>query len=77
MGDTSLWTPVGRDAKDGEPNEALGASPVVTVTGLLPSSSYRFRVSARNGYGLSPVSVISDAFTTGEQTHLSYDVGST
>ena len=42
----------------------------VTATGLQPSTQYRFRVRARNAYGLSAVSAVSEAFKTG--TYIGY-----
>ena len=36
------------------------------ITGLKPSSIYRFRMTAVNRVGSSPISNISDDITTGE-----------
>lgn len=59
-GDTSQWVAVVRDTTHVGPRE------LVVATGLSPSSRYRFRVRARHGDRLSPVSAISEVFTTGE-----------
>lgn len=64
-GDTRQWVPVSRGYTDEEEAEAQDSSPLVTVTGLLPSTSYRFRVRVRHNNGISPVSDISEVFTTG------------
>lgn len=60
QGDTSEWTSVVRDA------DRVGPRELVIATGLSPSSRYIFRVRARHGDQLSPVSAISEVFTTGE-----------
>lgn len=60
QGDTSQWISVVRDT------DYVGPRDVIVATGLSPSSRYRFRVRARHGDQLSPVSAISEVFTTGE-----------
>lgn len=69
-GDTSRWTPVIRSSATDAENEGNGtlglSSPLVTATGLSPSTSYRFRVSGRHARGITMVSGISEVFTTGK-----------
>lgn len=64
-GDTSQWTPVMRDATDEGENAETPVGPFVTAAGLLPSSGYRLRVTARRGDQRSPTSAVSEVFTTG------------
>lgn len=66
-GDTGQWTPVSRGYTDNEEFETHDSSPLVTATGLSPSTSYRFRVRARHNHGISLVSGISEVFTTGNK----------
>lgn len=62
-GDTSKWA----RALSIVPGETAETGwPFFTAKGLLPSTAYHFRVTARNSYGASPTSSISDVFVTGK-----------
>lgn len=64
-GGVGQWAPVNGGYAKNDENEAQGASPLITATGLSSSTSYRFRVHTRHNHGVSRVSGISEVFTTG------------
>lgn len=66
-GDTGQWAPVSRENIENEQSETRDSSPLVTATGLSPSTSYRFRARARHSHGNSLVSGISEVFATGNE----------